>query len=397
MRVAAIMRSEESGRMLRQACSGINGTAVDIHILGLDQVARNRALIEHHDVLLLDVDAADPAQAAALGDIMQRQFPGKAVLVAAASITLDSVGQMMRLGVVDVLPQPLRQADLVIALDHAQRRKPTVAAAPGAAGKVITFIKGGCGIGATTLAVQGGCVLAAESKHDRRVCLMDLDLQFGTAGLYLDLAAGAGMSHLLETPERLDRALLRGAMARHASGLDVLLAPSEMVRLDAVSGDFVTACLDLARAEYSRVLVDLPFAWMDWTCAVLRQSDLIVLVTELTVAGVRQTLRQLETLRANGIDSAAIRLVLNRNETGWLVNKSSHIRDAEKALGRKFDFFISNDYALVSQALNRGQPLASIEKGSRVEKDLRAMYAGLEQALAPAPQAALAAVKASVS
>ena len=68
---------------------------------------------------------------------------------------------------------------------------------------------------------KAGCLLAARKKAERgQVCVMDLDVQFGTDALYLDLDNRVSLLDLLESPERIDVELLRGVMNHHDSGLD---------------------------------------------------------------------------------------------------------------------------------------------------------------------------------
>jgi pilus assembly protein CpaE len=214
------------------------------------------------------------------------------------------------------------------------------------------------------------------------VALLDFDLQFGACGIYLDLAGQASLADLLASPERLDRSLLQGAMARHKSGLEVLLSPASIMPLDSVAPEFAGACIEIARQCYDLVLVDLPCAWTAWSFEILRRSDLLLLVTQLSVASVRHSGRQLETLRAQGLDAVPLKTVLNRHEGGWGLGRSAHVKDAEKALGRPFDYQIADNYRLVSEALNRGVGLAAIERRSRVERDVEAMFTDVAEKLA---------------
>ncbi len=378
----AIMRSEESGAALREVCTGMNSTKVDVHVASLQDIGRDKGLVNGRDVLLLDVDPRDPEDAARLSAIVQREFPANPVVVTAADVTIEDIRTMMGLGVVDVLPQPIRQTDLIIALDHAARRRVGSGSASGSHGKIIAFLKGGGGVGATTLAVQGGCVLANSVKaNDGKICLLDFDIQFGTAGLYLDLNSSVGLPDLLETPERLDRSLLRGVMTRHDCGLEVLVAPDEVMPLETITPEFVTACLEVARAEYDYVLIDLPPTWTSWTFSALFCSDLILLVTQLTVSGVRRMIHQLGTLRAQGLEDIAVKIALNRHDDSWGKGKSAHISDAEKALGRKFDYYVANDFSLVSEAINQGVPLSKIKKRSKVGKGIEHMFADVQEVL----------------
>ncbi len=208
---------------------------------------------------------------------------------------------------------------------------------------------------------------------------MDLDLQFGTAVLYLDLAGKVDYQELVETPDRLDGALLKGMMSRHACGLDVLAAPAEVLPLDTLNPDFVASCIKIARQDYKYILIDLPEAWTTWSFRALQESDFIIIVTQLTVAGVRQARRQLDTLTAQGLGDKAIRLALNRFEPGW--GKSVRVKEAEKAMGRKVDYFIVNDYKTVSEAINQGVALSKIRARTKVEKCIRDMIEDSLEAL----------------
>jgi len=379
LNVVAFVRSEQAGAELRQACAGMSGTTIDIKVQKLQDVTRR--LVNGHDVVLLDFNPRDAAESDRLKHIIKDELRETPVLVGAAAATLDDVRQIMSLGVVDVLSMPVRQTDLAVALDHAARRRRQPRSPAKAHGKIITFLKGGGGAGASTVAVQGGCILASDTKQRARTCLLDLDVQFGTAGLYLDLQSTVGLLDVLETPERIDHALLSGAMTRHDSGLDVLLIPRQMVSLDAVTPDFIAACLRIAREHYDYVLVDIAPAWTNWTYATLSRSDLIVLVTQLTVGGIRQSLRQIETIEANGLTQIPFKLVLNRHDTGWRFGTSAHVKDAETTLGRKFDFVLPNDFKLVSESINRGVPISAISRRSSLEKAMRRMYGDLRAEL----------------
>ena len=128
------------------------------------------------------------------------------------------------------------------------------------------------------------------------------------------------------------------------------------------------SCLRVATREYRYVVVDLPAAWTDWTNRVLKDSDMIVQVTQLTVANVRQARRQLDALVIHGLEDIPVKTLINRFEKGW--GKSVPLKRAETALGRSADFCIFNDYKTVSDAANQGVPLAEIARRTKVEKSI---------------------------
>ena len=373
MNVVAILRSDEVGRALNEACTDINGTEVNAHVGRLLDVNRDVALLRDADVLILDVDPRAEEEMDHLRKVLQHEFPGMPILVTAATVSLQDVRQFMHLGVVDVVPQPITQSDLKTALQHVERSyKPIDTHTPDQRrGHIISFLKAGGGVGASMLAVQSACLLASRKKSHAGVCLVDLDLQFGTDALYLDLGSKLGIADLLANPERIDSGLLQSVMGHHPSGLQLLAAPSDVVALDSLHSADLERCLELIRGEYDTIFLDLPSAWTPWSETAVRNSDLVILVIQLTVAGVRQARRQIETLRTHGLADKPVKLALNRYEKGW--GKSVDVKDAEKALGRKFDYFIANDYETVTEALNQGVALSAIKKKSKVERSLQKM------------------------
>lgn len=372
MNVVAILRSEQAGEAFSGAGADINGTRIDVHVGRLLDVQPGVDILKNPDVLILDVDPHDAEEVAHLQRILQTYFPDTPVVATAPEATLQDVRRLMHLGVVDFVPQPITREDLKSALDHAARSRPATSQAAERPGSVIAFLKAGGGVGASTLAVQSACLLASRSKSERaRVCLLDLDLQFGTGALYLDLDNRVGLADLLESPERLDPELLHSVMGQHECGLDLLAAPREVMALDALTPASVEQCLRLARSEYGTVFLDLPEAWTTWSYRAIQSSDLVILVLQLTVAGVRQARRQIDTLRAHGLEDVPVKVALNRYEKSW--GKSVDLKDAEKALGRKFDYFIANDYKTVSEALNQGVALSKIKKKTKVETSIQKM------------------------
>lgn len=372
LNVVAILRSREMGQALNEACTDMNGTRVDVHVGKLGDVRPGIEIFKNLDVLLLDVDPRDAEQVNELQRVVRDRFPTTPVVATAADATLQDVRQFMRLGVVDFVPQPIARLDLLSALEHAARVHQG-SAGEDTRGRVISFLKAGGGAGATTLAAQAACSLAARGKSKKaETCLLDLDVQFGTAALYLDLDDRVGLADLLESPERLDAELLRSVMTVHEEGIDVLAAPRDMMPLETVTQAFVTECFKLVREEYRTALVDLPGPWTPWVVQAIRASDLVVLVTQLTVAGVRQTRRQLQTLHDQGLSEVPVKIAVNRFvKKGW--GKSSHLKEAEKALGRKFDYFVANDYGLVSEAHDRGVALGEVKRKTKVEQSVRAL------------------------
>lgn len=339
------------------------GVTLAVHRLMLRDIVPTLALLAETDVLIVEVDGGNAKQVEAFGRIATEI--GKNLPLIAAGRTLNSkTARLLRqLGAIEIVSIPVDTTEFVDALAAAQRMivsRRSVAVR----GRTIAVLGTVGGAGATMLATQFGCALAAL----RSVCLVDLDIQAANAALYLDLKPSLGLLDLIEARNRLDAALLKSATARHPSGLEVLAGPPELVPLDTLTPSIVGHILRLARESFEAVLLDLPPAWTDWTLAALNVSDIICLVAPLTVPGVRQARRQLDMLDANGLGDRT-RILMNRMPKRLF--RTVDLGETEAVLRRKVDFQVSNDYPTVSAAIDQGRPLAGIKSNSRLVREIK--------------------------
>jgi pilus assembly protein CpaE len=294
---------------------------------------------------------------------------------------LALVRSLIRAGAHDVIPLPLSQEELEASLapvrDELDKRA-TVAATANA--KIITMIKSVGGVGATALLGQLAIRFAQhEADHGREACLIDLDVQFGDVAFQLGLHPKLSLSELLEAGARLDGDLLRATTTEHSSGLKVISAPVDMMPLEGIPSDHILQIVDLATREFGTVFVDLPSNWTNWSLSLVARSDLALLVTELTVAGVNRARRQLNLLQSQDLGSVDIRVIVNRFDKGMA--KMVRPADVSKALGRDIAFTIANDFPLMRAAIDRGVPISEIKHKTALSKDLDNLDAGVAAAL----------------
>jgi pilus assembly protein CpaE len=337
--------------------------------------------------LLVEVDVNDDGEMEVLGRLTaEAAAAGVPVLATAGDLSGPCVRRLLRHGIADFIPQPLDRRDVLEALQNlgapAHRHPKTEPPR----GRVLTFSRASGGAGATTLAVNVAHALARPRRRRQAdICLIDLDLHFGTAALQLDLPQTAGLVDIVRSPERLDAALFADSLLEHRSGLRVLPAPSTSMPLEALQPDLVQTLLELARAQFDYVVVDLPIALTQWTETVLHQSDLVYLVTQLNVPAVRQLRRLLDVIEEAGLYNLPVQLVLNRQQKGFGWGTGVKRRQAEKALGRPFDYCIRDQFEILNEAANRGCPVLDVRRYSRFDRQLRGMLKRSLQELAARP------------
>jgi pilus assembly protein CpaE len=340
------------------------------------------------DIWLVEADLEDPSQVAALEAFVAGLAAGSPVVVATASASLPAVRALLRVGIADVLPLPLVRDELAAALGAATAGGRPKAAGPQApSSTVLSFLKAGGGAGATTIATQAAFTLADAAAKTPTLCLMDLDIQFGSVAFHLDLPQHSSVLDALSAGEHLDGSMLRGIVAHHAGGIDVLTAPAVLYPLDTIDADGAARLIGVARQEYGTVLIDLPQAWSAWTRALLAASSGIVLVLHPTVPSVRHARRQLETLEEEGLSHIPLTLVANRVQRG-LFAKGIPLAEVEAAIKRKIDHVFDEYGPVVADAANVGRCLADTQGGRRAARQIGRIAKLLT---APAPVAAAAA------
>jgi pilus assembly protein CpaE len=315
-----------------------------------------------------------------------KETPDLTVVAAVSEPTVDSVRTLMRAGAYDVLRLPLNIAEFQSTLDGIKEARGNANEGGGRTGKIISVVKSRGGSGATMLLTQLATYLSSSSREPgSRAAVIDLDLQFGNVASYLGQEPALGALDLLQAGHRLDAALLRTVALEHVSGLQVISAPKGMVPLDAVGADQVLALLDLAAAEFQTVFLDLPAAWTNWSLSALVKSDLVLLVTDLSISGIHQTADQISFFEEQGVASERIKVILNKVPKKMF--RRVDAKAAEQALQRDLSIVIADD-PMVPSALDLGNPIEKVAPKSAAARDLRALAGRLSTFLSEASNVA---------
>ncbi|HET9161605.1 MAG TPA: hypothetical protein VFN88_13420, partial [Caulobacteraceae bacterium] len=139
----------------------------------------------HVKILIAGVDAASATE---LDHALQRlrATPSNLhTIIVLRNADVTSTRRLMHEGAADVLLDPVSEPALALSLERLLTRDRHDDGKAG--GEVVAVLKAGGGVGATAVGVQVAALLAQQAGDVPRVCLADLDLQFGAAAFYLDL------------------------------------------------------------------------------------------------------------------------------------------------------------------------------------------------------------------
>ena len=246
-------------------------------------------------------------------------------------------------------------------------------------GRIILVAKARGGIGATTLAVNLALEMQMQAVKHRgpaggRVALVDLDVQLGNAGSFLDLADRGGMLALAQLGPEPDAQAVRHAMVRHPSGLSVLAAPATAIPFDAFDIKRISCIFDALAAENDLVFVDLPPALINWLDPLLLRAERLLMVTDLAVPSIVRA-RRIISLLTESRPTLPVDVVVAHERKPFRIGQIH--RDAEAALGHPLRHWLPDENKLARQSLDRGEPLVQLAPRCGWSKAVRAMAADL--------------------
>ncbi len=226
------------------------------------------------------------------------------------------------------------------------------------------------GIGSTTVAVNLADQMMTRKSRFRKeggnsVAIVDLDIQFGAVGDFLDVAPSEGLMQLATGGMMPDMMWVEQSVSTTESGLDVLTAPIEFVPLDAITAPQIDGLIDNLRRSHDYVIVDMPRALTSWIEPVVSSADEMIVVTDTTVPSIRSCRRLIDFFMADN-PGLAVEVVINHEKKPLV--QGHHHKEAAKVLDRKFEHWLPHDAKAARNAVDFGKPLAEVAGRSDLTK-----------------------------
>ncbi|HEU4651864.1 MAG TPA: division plane positioning ATPase MipZ [Croceibacterium sp.] len=328
-------------------------------------------VLRHAQCIVLEVDPLDELSLARMEQV-RRTRPAMPIIAAIENADFNLTRILVRQGVFDVVALPfdvqevvsrVMDASAVLAASDRPRLAP-----------MVTLAKAINGIGSTTVVTHLAAALADGGR--RRVCVVDLDLQYGQVANYFGIAPALSVVDLLEAGERLDGHLVRNVAADTGRGPFVIGAPTVIAPLEAVDLDRLLHMLDTVRQEFDFVLVDLPANWTNWTLSAALASSQIVLLTDQSVNGVRQAKRCLELFDSIEMATGSVGIVVNRYEKKLL--QKIGLGDITRVLQKDVLATLALDKSGLPAAQDQGLLLDQVSRKARFSSDIAGLAGQLE-------------------
>lgn len=321
---------------------------------GLEAIVRARDT--HPDIILMDINmpGLDGIQAT---ERLSDEMPEISIIMMSVQGDKEYLRRAMNAGAKDYLVKPFLGDELAQAIKdvysrEAKRREAVlITKKVKDTGKVIAIVSTKGGTGKTT--ISSNLAVAMSQQNGRSICLVDADLQFGDAMLFLNLKPRATVADLVkEDRDKLEPSLIAQYLTPYNDNLQVLAAPVRPEQAETISGGQLSDILKVLKTSFDYVLVDTAPIFDETMLGVLDAADEIIVVASLDLPSVKNVKMGLELMEALRYPQDKIRLVLNRCDSVGGIS----MQEVAESLRYPFLAAIPSDGRTVVSAVNRGVP-----------------------------------------
>ena len=370
----------------------INGTSSDFRVL---LSSRNREFLEHIEQLLqesdesmaymsrcitnghvdplYDIDTMPDLLILHLSEMWQTELEELSehsisqrppLLVIGDASNANMMRQAMKAGARDFLSEPIEKDELLKSLQQIHTDNQIISQQENGALTAVINAKGGSGASL----LSSNLAYLMQTNSEQQTILMDLDMQFGTLAEYLNLKPENGISEALKVAEELDNVALNAYLLKHSSGLRVMGATTQSMRFPNQTPDRqVNLLLDLMLKSCNQLVVDLPRIFDRTTIAIMQRASKIIVVLQQDLITIKDAIHMIQLLRNElAILDEQIVLVVNRYDK----NHPISLKDIRESLDIEQLVTIPNDYKVVIESLNNGQPIDKTARRSNINKAL---------------------------
>lgn len=319
----------------------------------LDNKTLSKIEYKSPDIIIIYTEETDIR----IVDLIERLYitkSGCAILVITTSTNVKQANLALEAGANKVLAAPidtkLLKNSIMLSVNKEKSRLTTDNVTDKATflSKTISIFGTKGGVGKTTLAVNLAVALARKRK---KVAIIDLDLQFGDVGIFLDIDKADTISELLEENNDPDINAIKGYMPIHSTGISVLLAPKSPEYAELIKGKQVEKIINNLKDYFDYVIIDMPPAFNDISLVALENSSAVLFVTNLDISSLKNTKVSFNIISSLGF-LQKVKLIFNKDGISSIKPK-----EAKKILNKDIYSVVENDNKVAVNALNRGIPI----------------------------------------
>lgn len=339
------------------------------------------------EVAIVDINLAD-VNGLNLTEMIRRDLPMTQVIVVSEDKYYDTVLRAMRNGASDFVTHDATLDELSLAINRAgeialqdkmkvhtfdykdfEGPEHPIDSGP-QNGKIITVFSPKGGTGVTTIAVN---LAIALQDNEKTVAIVDSSMQFGDVAILLNEMGKFSVLDLMPRIYELDTKVIEDVMILHkSSGLRVLKAPVRPELAEQVTGSNLTKVLEMMREMFSYIIINTSNFISDPVLAALDAGDVVVLVCNQEVVGIKSARAFLDLWDGFGLNKDRILVAINRYTKQNVISKEK----LSESLKHPVAITIPFDEETLLPAANLGIPFMMSKRGIPVTDSMNKL-AGL--------------------
>ncbi|MFZ2998054.1 pilus assembly protein CpaE [Sphingobium sp.] len=356
----AFVCDDHSFDLVRSVAAELGWAPEKVNKGGMRNAVQSLSITASPQILFVDMsESGDPLND--INSLAEVCEPGTVVIAAGQVNDVRLYRDLVASGIQDYLLKPFGADQLRDALAQAQAvfMAPRDAA-PERPHMTVAVIGTRGGVGASSIATSVAWMMSEKKK--RPTALLDLDVHFGTNALAMDLEPGRGLTDAIDNPSRIDGLFIERAMVRASDTLAILSAEAPISQPMMTDGGAFYQLLEEFRLAFECTVIDLPRNMLIQHPHLMTDANVTLVVTELTLAAARDTIRILSWLKSNAPQSRVL-VVANRVHPG---SPEIGRKDFETSIERKVDILIPFDLRVAADSAKLGKTIAETAKGSKV-------------------------------
>lgn len=369
MHVVIVSSNQDVCACVTAAAQKTFGTRSALPVLSFDSALQSIADREHRSTLVvLACSAAFTAAELTIVKQICMLQPERVRLVAVGTAAEAArVLEIIRCGAMDYLDVG---HDLHPALSNVIARIRTLEQNSDRIGKLFAVVSPVGGSGASFLACNLAAVLA---EAEGSAGLIDLHLRGGDQAQLLNLNPRHTLASLSAKANQLDAAMFEQSLCTHDVGIHLLAGPEPFADYRQIPVESVQRILDMARARFPYVVVDLEDVEHAEQLRTLAICDRALILLRPDYVALSRCKRLLDYLARAKVQRENITVVVNR--TGE--PRALPLECMAEVLGMPLVHSIPNDTAAVSTSYNLGAPLVVSDPATAVARSIRRVAADL--------------------
>ncbi len=367
LRVQLVGQGDEHRTEVRDALAALGDPMLNIDEIEPDPDA---ATDVNFDVTMVVFNGNDELSLSYL-NTRAGQEPRPALFALLHDRSPDLMKRVLRAGADELLFLPLDPGDATRALlkiSETRRREEVHIGA----GTIVSLVSLIGGTGVTSLAAN--LALALRYAFDKRVAVVDLDLQTGGLSVFLNLEPERTIMTLTEGTRKLDSIQLESSLSKHASGIYLLAAPKRIEDSELVTDATVGATLDLMRQLFDFVIVDCGTHIDSNTVAAWERSAHLFYVLDQSIGAARCAWRFVDLVGRLGMQGVQPNFILSRFVPGHPITEDQLSHTLAQAIYTR----IPRDEKVLERVQLSAQDLWQVAPNSPLAKSVEDLARRLE-------------------